>query len=116
MGGHTLDRHVGKDVEWLRRRAERDDLPQASSFTDQRTAEIAISNSLARNQNRIDNWINDADDAGQLVISKDPAGGNVGPIVRRDGSVKDGRKVTIVLRKDPNSDTGYRVHTAYPDK
>ncbi|CAM3570356.1 RNase A-like domain-containing protein [Nocardiopsis gilva] len=116
LGGHTIERHVAKSEKWLRRRLKNDpDMTQASSFKDLSTAERAISKALSDNQGAIDKWI-DSDTGGQLKLEKKPVGENVGPVVRRDGSSKDGRRVTIILRKDKNSSTGYRVHTAFPDK
>ncbi|GAA3762995.1 RNase A-like domain-containing protein [Salinactinospora qingdaonensis] len=118
LGGHTIERHVGKTDEWLQRRAKNDAgaRGRASSFTDRGTAARAIGKVLGDNEAAVQKWLADGSNQDSLPLKRQPAGGKVGRYVRADGGKYDARHVTVILRKDPNAPDGYRIHTAYPVK
>src|SRR5579871_4897314 len=57
IGGHTIEKHVGKNEAWLRDRLKLDPhIGAASSFTDIRLAEWAISETMQVNATKIKAW------------------------------------------------------------
>src|SRR5262249_5639760 len=57
MGGHTLDRHIGKTDEELVERLQRErDISSASTYTDRETAERVIGAALASAGSAFGKW------------------------------------------------------------
>src|SRR5262249_48341786 len=57
MGGHTLDRHIGKTDEELVARLHREpDISSASTYTDRQTAERVIGAALATDGSAFEKW------------------------------------------------------------
>lgn len=111
--GHTIDRHVGRTDAQLRARLEREQrISAASTFPDLATAQCVIDRTLAlaESRRRIDRWL--ADDERTLVL-RWRGRETVGRIMGRDGTVREAREATVVLRKVDGRP--WVILTAYPD-
>src|SRR5690606_37046049 len=67
VGGHLIERHVGKSEEWLVDRVRRDNISAASSFRDIDEAEHFVAATLSGHQGRIDAWV-DGQGGNRLVV------------------------------------------------
>jgi hypothetical protein len=126
-GGHVISEHAGRTYDYLksrsreeaRRTLERGDYFEGASvgsFTSVQSANRLVNSTISENQDKIDQRIRDGEPA--VVISKrftSPTGyeaylarAHADPIIRDTFGVK------VVIRPDPGSDRGWRVHTAYP--
>lgn len=93
-GGHTIAKHVGKTAEELRARLVMErHLISASSFTDLRTAEKAISDMLSANRSRIMAWSLTGDPRLELRQKFSRPLGKV--LMRNSGKLDDARTVTV---------------------
>ncbi|WP_052745642.1 RNase A-like domain-containing protein [Allosalinactinospora lopnorensis] len=118
LGGHVIDRHVGKDDKWLRERAQNDSSAggRASSFHDKATAERLIGDALDTRSDEVKKWMGDQDARGNLVLKDNPGGGNIGKYAEKDGKIYTARHYDVVLKKSDTSPSGFIVLTAYPKK
>jgi hypothetical protein len=111
-GGHTIAKHVGKTEEELRARLVRErHLISASSFTDLRTAEKAISDMLSANRSRIMSWSSTGDPRLELRQSFSRPLGKV--LMRKSGKLDEARTVTVVLRNEEYNEMPYYILTAF---
>ncbi|MEX9336456.1 RNase A-like domain-containing protein, partial [Providencia alcalifaciens] len=113
LGGHAIRRHVGKTDAQLLARFEADPKVRASStFTDMKTADWAIGNGVAANQDKISAFMSGSDT--RIVLNYESAT-NIGRVIYK-GQTKsiDSNKMVIVIDKDPLMPNGYRIQTAYP--
>ena len=114
FGGHTLDRHVGKSVEFLKERFIRDPkIMESSSFYNRAIAENSISKAIHERKIEIDEWLQNPQKP-FLVIegdSKVPIGHY---IARNSDVVKNMNTFCVVLVIDKKSPIGYKIKTAYP--
>jgi hypothetical protein len=113
-GGHTIAKHVGKTEAQLRARLMQGPrLTAASSFTDLRTAEFAISEALRAHSGQIKTW---AAGYGAAKLRFDAATIKpVGKVVlRTTGRLEDARKVRVVLLREQYNGMPYFVLTAFP--
>jgi hypothetical protein len=111
-GGHTIAKHVGKTEEELRARLVRErHLISASSFTDLRTAEKAISDMLSANRSRIMSWSSTGDPRLELRQSFSRPLGIV--LMRKSGKLDEARTVTVVLRNEEYNEMPYYILTAF---
>lgn len=102
--GHTMERHVGKDDEYLRARK----IPRASTFTDLASAERAIAHVLRTRSSDIDKW-RAQDQPGDAILDLD-VGWTAGRVRDGDGSIRPSSKVRVILMPIVH---GYRLRTAY---
>jgi hypothetical protein len=112
-GGHTLSKHVGKDVGFLEDRL-RDEpaLEFASNFYSRQHAEDSISDLLESKRSEIDGWL-----AGPLKNLKLSASAphQIGiTLARGHAEPMDVHGVIVRLRRDSNMPAGYRIQTAFP--
>ncbi|HYD99247.1 MAG TPA: RNase A-like domain-containing protein, partial [Alphaproteobacteria bacterium] len=97
-GGHTLERHVGKDDRFLLDRlARQPNIAAASTFDDRRTAERVIAAALSANRRRLDDWARRPGTApGQTQAVRHTAEEPVGRIARRPAgprNIEPGRRI-----------------------
>jgi hypothetical protein len=77
-GGHTIALHVGKtDAELVQRLQKDPNIQAASTYTDQQTAEDAITAALANLRQAINNWAQNAHNGQRRVDNFAPQGGEV---------------------------------------
>lgn len=108
-GGHTIERHVGKDLGYLQSRGIR----EASTFPDLTTASMATSRNLAKDEDTIASWVH-ANDPNPLRVT-----GNLMPhegstYLRDLGATVASSRVISVLIRRPSSVSGYVIRTSYP--
>ena len=69
IGGHTLEKHVGKDRAWLQARLAREtELAIVTSFRNQEMAEWAISQVMQQNAARIGAWAQASNGTNRLPL------------------------------------------------
>jgi Bacterial CdiA-CT RNAse A domain len=113
IGGHTLEKHIGRTEAQLRSRllAERG-IPAASSFTSLKIAEEAISQVLRANATRIQTWAKTA--GGRTLTLEQELGSTVGyGVVRASGQLVNMSKVVVILKLQTYRGMPYYVLTAY---
>lgn len=114
-GGHLIGRHVNQSVQALAARLQVDTkIPAASTFTDQLTAETAVTAALDANEQQISTWLNGASKANLRVdyTSSTP----VGVTLQRGASAPiPAYKFRVILVKDPSQSLGYYILTGYPE-
>ncbi len=114
-GGHTIERHVGKSIEYLTERASRmrKGAEGATSFTDKNNASYAIQGTIQQNEHRIVEWLNSSDNT-RLVLN-----GASSTTIGYGYSNKLGRyvdnlvNIRMVLERADN-ELGFIIKTCYP--
>jgi hypothetical protein len=111
-GGHTMDRHVGRTVEQLKRRLEQEDKREVSTFPDEVSADRFVAQALYARRADVARW-----------LASDPTGNEAfparlstvaGSVLRRGASdVVPGRSVQVVLAPSRRFREGFRIVTAY---
>jgi len=117
MGGHTLEKHVGKtNNELLKRVKQSLFIESASTFTNKRIAIKAVKENLRNNAEEIARWLvsnpplND-----QIVIEflhKYPIGRSI--LKGKANPIYNLIKSKIVLKPDPTQNLGFKLLTAFP--
>jgi len=128
-GGHPISEHAGKTYDYLksrsrdeaRRTLERGDYFEGvsvGSFTSVQSANRLVNSTISEkdNQDKIDQRIRDGDP--KVLISKrfkSPTGYEA-YLARAHAEpyIRDTFGVEVLIRPDPGSARGWRVHTAYP--
>lgn len=111
-GGHTLARHVGRTLQQLRERLEREDKREVSTFTDLETAERAVARVLYERRRGVQQWL-DAGARGDQAITS-PAGAMVGQVLKAGArEAVPGHTVTVVLAGSDDFPEGFVIRTAY---
>ena len=126
-GGHAISEHAGMTYDYLKSRArdearrtlERGDYfegQSVGSFTSVQSANRLVNSTISDNQDKIDQAMRDGEP--RVLISKSfksPTGyeaylarAHAEPVIR------DTFGVEVLIRPDPGSARGWRVHTAYP--
>lgn len=113
VGGHLIERHVGKSEEWLVDRVRRENVSAASSFRDIDEAEHFVAATLEEHQAAIDAWL-DGKGGNRLVIDSRFDASTGISVARGDTSAEDVFSVRLVLERSNALDTGYRIVTGYP--
>lgn len=113
VGGHLIERHVGKSEDWLVDRVRRENISAASSFRDLGEAEHFVAATLAGHQDRIDAWL-DGRGGNRLVVDARFDASTGISVGRGDSSAEDVFSVRLVLERSDRLDTGYRIVTGYP--
>ncbi len=116
MGGHTLERHVGKTDAELRDRLRREpQISTASTYTDREMAERTVGAAMAASHNTLMDWLRRTGRRPNLVLRYDAHGQILGRSLSR------GRRVSapcdralVVLRWDERVER-YYVLTSYPE-
>jgi hypothetical protein len=113
-GGHTIDRHVGKDALWLSNRLAADPVIRvASSFPDVQTAEHHVTAAVQANLAPLQHWLANGSRAVQAFDYD--AGFTVGyGVVRGVPGVRSMTKVRLVIRRLSGQPNGCFVYTAFP--
>lgn len=115
MGGHTLDRHIGKTDEELVARLRREpDISSASTYTDRQTAERVIGAAMATNGSGFEKWRARQGRRPNFVLHYD-AHEVIGRTVRRGRTrSQPAERALVVLRWDDRRRQFY-VLTSYPE-
>lgn len=113
IGGHTIDRHIGKTEQQLRQRlAAEPQISAASSFYNQQQAERDIGEALAVNQGVIATWLKSPERRYTFNYdTKHPVGITIS---RNRPQAITVSKLRVVLQRKSNFPPGYFILTAYP--
>ena len=121
FGGHTIERHVGKPIEYLQDRLYlQPDIDAASTYRNLAEATAVTQKLLDDNETRIDAWLADPNAKLGLVLHflnpfTSPLFFPVGLVLDRDSSTwLPGNGATAVLVRAPNLQNGFYVLTSYP--
>lgn len=88
-GGHTIARHVGlADVQLVNRLNNSPNIQNASTYTDQQTAELAITTGLAGVRVAVNNWANNANH-GERRVDNFVAAAIVGRVAYRPANLNN---------------------------
>jgi hypothetical protein len=109
VGGHTLDRHVGKSDDFLTQRAPTTLSKNASTFFDLPAAESAVASALHQRSGDIDAWLSKSPTRNE-PFEADVGPQRVGKVADAHGNVADSSLVRVVLNPNPH---GYSIRTAY---
>ncbi len=114
LGGHLLERHVGKTKQDLIQRANRQDVEAASTFANKATATKAVLESLRGNADDIIKWLESKGGATKTLVMEHAF--EVGMSVDRSTKrVKTGlTKSKLVLQRAPDTPLGFFIITGYP--
>lgn len=114
LGGHTILKHVGRTEQELRARLVAEPrILAASSFTNLRMAETAVSQALRANATAVKNWAQSAARLDRLTLTHDLGSAMGQGVVRSTGQLQAMRKVLVVLRFETYNGNPYYVLTAY---
>src|SRR5690348_261703 len=83
LGGHTLQRHIGKTDRELRERLQAESISTDSTYTDQATAEMAVEAAIRENRDKIERWLHRPGGHSNLVLDYD-SDAPLGRSMRRD--------------------------------
>jgi len=110
-GGHTIDRHVGKDLEFLKSR----DIGAASTFPDFATASRETASNLTQNHGGIRWWLAKSKYKAMTIDGTLRPGSGLTYLKDADMTVESSKIVTA-LRRDGRAPGGFRIHTSYPER
>jgi Bacterial CdiA-CT RNAse A domain len=117
LGGHSIERHVGKSENWLRQRLLNEPLTKASStFTDYATANKTVSRFVKENRELIEKWLESGSHRLEKDFSMDETIGRV--LSRGKGNAPLGKavetsKARLVLVRD-KTPQGWHIETSFP--
>ena len=112
-GGHTLAKHVGKNDAWLADRLRREpNIPAASSYPDETTAERVVARTLADNQVRVNEWMARSGPRPNLVLEYHGEA-PIGRVLTRGADASHPSALAMVVLKWSN-EHNYFVLTSYP--
>ena len=113
LGGHTLERHVGKSKkELLDRLKNNARMTNASTFSSYKTADKAVGTVLKKRGADIKDWLS-AGSPPRLRLDES-LGKKLGISVSRNGTSKTAKSVRVILERDPSSPNGYHIVTSFP--
>ncbi|WP_200417901.1 RNase A-like domain-containing protein [Streptomyces sp. Y2F8-2] len=116
---HTLERHVEKTDEELRARLRKDKkISGSSSFVSPEAAQDLTDRAMIERQHDVRRWLENTKKS-ELELEVDFGDEVTGRRLSREDFIRgtgphDVHKVFLLLRRDPNMPSGYRIHTSYP--
>lgn len=113
--GHTLEKHVGKSKDWLEGSLSSDRHKKfASTYIDAETANKAIQEIIADNQEKINKWLDGDDDKKRLSLNK-IFDHKIGTIIGKESTeLKDCNIGIIVLKRTERNKKAFFILTSYP--
>lgn len=117
IGGHTIERHVGRTDRDLADRLRREpQISAASTYTDLITARRVVGAAVAQSRTRIETWAARSGPRPNLVLNyAEPGGRGIGRALRRGGRVASiASRVLVVLRWQERQ-RRWIVLTSYPE-
>ncbi|RMR06797.1 DUF6861 domain-containing protein [Pseudomonas syringae group genomosp. 3] len=112
-GGHLIERHVGKTEAQLRDRLiDEPKITGSSSFYNRATAEKVVSELLDAKQKEIANWLSGS--GGRLRLDGTQQSPTGISLTRASNTAADVNSVRVILVRDPNIQTGFKILTGYP--
>lgn len=117
LGGHTLERHVGKTDEELAARLRREpNISAASTYTDLLTARRIVALAIARSRARVDAWAARTGSRPNLVLNyATPDGAPIGRSLSRGQRVSRPADRALVVLRWYERERRWIVLTSYPE-
>lgn len=117
MGGHTLERHVGKTDEELAARLRREpNISAASTYADVMTARRIVALAIARARGRIDAWESRTGSRPNLVLNyQTPDAEPIGRSLSRGQRVSRPAERALVVLRWYERERRWIVLTSYPE-
>ncbi len=117
LGGHTLERHVGKTDEELAARLRREpNISAASTYTDALTARRIVALAIARARARVDAWEARTGSRPNLVLNyASPDGVPIGRSLSRGQRVARPADRALVVLRWYERERRWIVLTSYPE-
>lgn len=117
LGGHTLERHVGKTDEELAARLRREpNISAASTYSDVMTARRIVALAIARSRGRIDAWEARTGSRPNLVLNyQTPDGAAIGRSLSRGQRVSRPAGRALVVLRWYERERRWIVLTSYPE-
>ncbi len=113
MGGHTLQRHIGRTDAELEKRLERErHISAASTYTDRAKAEHVVAEDIRQNQGRIQRWLQRSGGHPNLVLDYH-GDEQIGRVLNRGESHSVPCSNAVAVLKWAES--RYYVLTSYPE-
>jgi len=118
-GAHTIERHVEKTDRELRTRMRANkDIKGSSSFLSETSAQDLTDRVLLKEQPEVKRWLEKSTKK-ELELNVDFGQELVGRSMSREDFIRgtgphNVHRVFVLLRRDPDMPSGYRIHTAYP--
>jgi hypothetical protein len=114
VGGHTIEKHVGKSDSWLRNRLATDPkkISVASTFRNQTVANRTDGQFVKQNRAVIEKWIGSGESrplVGEIRMP-DPIGR---VLVRGSSNSVETHTAEVIIVRD-NSQQGWHILTSYP--
>ncbi len=109
-GGHTIERHVGKDLDYLISR----DIKKASTFPDLRTASVETMSNLGQNAGAIRSWLMQGERDVITVSSKLSRGAGI-TYIRKLMITTESTHLRTALSRNVQNPEGFNIITSYPD-
>lgn len=117
LGGHTLQRHVGRsDADLVQRLRRERDISAASTYTDEATASVTVASAIAQSASKIEAWAARRGSRPNLVLRfVDAEGPPIGRSLQRGARTPEPcHRALVVLRWDERERRWY-VLTSYPE-
>lgn len=118
LGGHMIEKHVGKSTEELLERSlnakpsKSGDPRHFSSFNNLEEAEYIVAETLKANKAKIKKWLKNPTPSQEFEL---PFDGPIGKLLKEnENSTIDVCKSRVVLTPSKELPEGYRILTAYP--
>lgn len=114
LGGHTIEKHVGKTEKWLRKRLEKEtDITYASSFHNENIANKAQIEAIKQFGEEFDYWAKNSLSSKpiKITIELDESAGII--VGREKFGTQISNKVEIYVAKN-NTERGWYIVTTYP--
>jgi hypothetical protein len=110
-GSHTIAKHVGKSLAYLKNRIATEMKGVVSTFVSRAEAETSIAAGLEAKRVEIAKWLQGT---GKKTLALDhDLGRQIGMVLYRDADVPThGTGVRMILRRNPDFVGGYNIHTA----
>lgn len=117
LGGHTIERHVGKTDDELRARLRREtQISAASTYTDLETARRVVGAAVAQSRARIEAWSQRSGSRPNLVVNyAEPGGRSIGRSIRRGARVSSTASQALVVLRWLPRERHWIVLTSYPE-
>ena len=113
LGGHTIERHVGKSLDYLRNRLRYSSIRAASTYYEANQAGQVIVNALNANSGRVNSWLSGG--GSRLTLSYQHRR-YLGIVLERGKTTpRNSSLIRIVLQKKSSAPNGYFVLTSYPN-
>ena len=112
LGGHTIERHVGKTTAYLQNRLNTSSISAASTYYTISSAEQAIVSGINANASAVNSWSKNTTSRYTIIYTNSV---NVGVVLNRGASTPvASRRIVVVLQKKSTAPNGYYVLTSYP--